>query len=218
MHIAIAAVLSADQTVTLRETLKHVTFSDGRATAGPQAARVKANMQAVGDAVEPVADMLRDILLGHPLVAMAARPKSIIGPTLSRFHTGQSYGAHVDEPIMDGRRTDIAFTLFLSDPATYDGGELIIDGPDGENAVKLAAGSAYLYPAITLHRVAPVTRGERLAAVGWIRSHIRRADQRELLFDLETAYRRLCDTHGKTAETDLLAKSLANLMRAWADD
>ena len=117
-----------------------------------------------------------------------------------------------------GVRTDVSFTLFLSEPASYDGGELVIDTPSGEEAFKLKAGSIVTYPASTLHRVAPVTRGERLVAAGWIRSHVRDAGKRELLFDLETARRRLFDREGKTAEADLLAKCAANLMRMWAED
>ena len=218
MHIAIADVIDATQLATLRTALAAALFVDGRRTAGALSAEVKDNAQATGRHADMVAELISDAMLRHPLVVMAARPKSIIGPTFSRYHVGQAYGRHVDEPVMDGRRADIAFTLFLSDPATYVGGELVIEGADGETPVKLAAGAIYLYPATTLHHVAPVTSGERLAAVGWIRSFIRRADQRELLFDLDTAYRRLFEKHGKTDDIDLLAKTLANLLRQWSDD
>jgi PKHD-type hydroxylase len=115
-------------------------------------------------------------------------------------------------------RTDVSFTLFLSAPDACDGGELVIDTASGEEAFKLPAGSLVLYPSTTLHRVVPVTRGERLAAVGWVRSLIRDPPQRELLFDLETARRRLFDREGKTADGDLLAKCAANLLRQWCDD
>jgi PKHD-type hydroxylase len=218
MHIAIADVLDAVQLETVRATLKRATFVDGRVTAGANAARVKSNTQAKGTELEPMAELVQDALLTNSLFSMAARPKFIIGPTFSRYMTGNAYGAHVDEPFMSGQRTDLAFTLFLSDPAAYDGGELVIDGPEGENAVKLQAGSVFLYPATTLHRVAPVVRGERLAAVGWVRSLIRRSDQRELLFDLDTAHRRLRAESGQTEDMDLLAKTIANLIRMWAED
>ncbi len=218
MHIAIANILDAQQLSALHATLAAAHFVDGRRTAGPLSARVKDNAQASGRDTDLAGEVIRDALLRHPVLIMAARPKSIIGPTFSRYVVGQSYGAHVDEPIMDSRRTDIAFTLFLSDPGSYDGGDLIIDGTDGEMPLKLAAGDLYLYPATTLHRVTPVTRGARLAAVGWIRSFVRRADHRELLFDLDTAYRRLFTAHGKTADVDLIAKTLANLLRQWCDD
>jgi PKHD-type hydroxylase len=119
---------------------------------------------------------------------------------------------------MGGARTDCSFTLFLSPPASYDGGELILSTSAGEDAYKLAAGSLVTYPATCLHRVAPVTRGTRLAAVGWVRSLIRDASRRELLFDLETARRRLFDREGKSEDGDLLAKCAANLLRMWCED
>jgi PKHD-type hydroxylase len=149
---------------------------------------------------------------------LATRPKAIIGPLFSRYQPGHAYGPHVDDALLGGVRSDVSFTLFLSPPDSYDGGELIIDTPAGEEAFKLGAGSVVTYPATALHRVAPVTRGERLAGAGWVRSYIRDAGQRELLFDLDTARRRLFDREGKTAEADLLAKCAANLMRMWCED
>jgi PKHD-type hydroxylase len=129
-----------------------------------------------------------------------------------------SYGSHVDDALMDGMRTDVAFTLFLAEPTDYEGGELVIESAGGEDTFKLAAGSLVAYPATTLHRVADVTRGVRLAAVGWARSFVRDPAKRELLFDLETARQKLFERDGKSAEFDLVAKSLANLIRMWAED
>ncbi|HEY1246581.1 MAG TPA: Fe2+-dependent dioxygenase, partial [Hyphomicrobiaceae bacterium] len=123
-----------------------------------------------------------------------------------------------DNALMGGARSDLSFTLFLADPADYDGGELVIDTPSGEEAFRLAAGSVVTYPATSLHRVTPVTRGERLGAAGWVRSYLRDPAQRELLFDLETARRRLFEREGRTAEADLLAKCAGNLMRMWCED
>ena len=142
----------------------------------------------------------------------------MLGPLFSRYQPGHAYGAHVDDALMGGVRSDLAFTLFLSEPDSYDGGELVIDSTAGEEGFKLAPGSVITYPATTLHRVAPVTRGERLAAAGWVRSYIRDAGRRELLFDLDTARRRIFDREGKTAEGDLLAKCAANLLRQWCED
>lgn len=219
MLIVLEAMLTGPQLAELGELLARVPFADGRATAGWSAQLVKHNAQASPD---PAVDMWREriaaALTASPLFQLAARPRRIIGPLLSRHRVGDHYGPHVDEPIMDGTRTDLAFTLFLSDPAAYDGGELVIESPAASDAHKHAAGSLVLYPATTLHRVATVTRGERLAAVGWVRSLIRDAAQRELLFDLETARRRLFDRHGKTEDDDLLAKCCANLVRLWAQD
>jgi PKHD-type hydroxylase len=118
---------------------------------------------------------------------------------------------------MDGVRTDVSFTLFLAEPADYDGGELVIETSAGEEDIKLPAGHLIAYPSTTLHRVAPVTRGERLVAVGWAQSYVRDLAKREILFDLETARRSLFEQSGKTPEFDVLAKTSANLFRMWAE-
>jgi PKHD-type hydroxylase len=127
------------------------------------------------------------------------------------------YGAHVDDALMGGIRSDISFTLFLDEPESYDGGELVMETSAGDSAVKGPAGSVFLYPSTTLHRVAKLNSGIRRVCVGWLQSHVRNADQREILFDLDTARRSLFKASGKTAEFDLMSKSLANLMRMWAD-
>ena len=219
MILAIADVLTEADVTAVRNGLDRASVQPGGDTAGWSARRVKSNLQA-GDSPETQAlrALVRSRLLEHPVFALATRPKAVIGPLFSRYEPGHAYGTHVDNAIIDGVRTDVSFTLFLSDPASYDGGELVIDTPSGEEAFKLAPGSAVTYPATTLHRVAPVTRGERLAAAGWVRSYLREAAQRELLFDLETARRRLFEREGKTAEADLLAKCAANLMRMWCED
>jgi PKHD-type hydroxylase len=119
---------------------------------------------------------------------------------------------------MNGMRADVSFTLFLSGPDEYDAGELVIESPAGEDAVKLNPGSLVAYPSTALHRVNDVTRGSRLAAVGWARSFIRDPAQRELLFDLDTARREIFARDGKSKAFDLMSKSLSNLMRMWAED
>jgi PKHD-type hydroxylase len=119
--------------------------------------------------------------------------------------------------LMGGMRSDISFTLFLDEPESYDGGELVMETSAGESAVKGPAGSVFLYPSTTLHRVAKLNSGVRRVCVGWLQSHVRSADQREILFDLDTARRSLFKASGKTAEFDLMSKSVANLLRMWAD-
>ena len=219
MILAIADVLSGADIAEVRAGLASATFVDGRATAGWSARLVKSNLQATsGPELERVRALIATRLAEHAVFALATRPKTILGPLFSRYQPGHAYGAHVDDALLGGVRSDVAFTLFLSAPESYDGGELIIETSSGEEAFKLGAGSVVTYPATTLHRVAPVTRGERLAAAGWVRSFIREAGQRELLFDLETARRRLFDREGKTAESDLLAKCAANLVRLWCED
>jgi PKHD-type hydroxylase len=149
---------------------------------------------------------------------MAARPKALSPLLFSRTGIGMQYGIHVDDALMGGMRTDIAFTLFLDPPETYDGGDLVIESAAGEDVIKLPAGSMIVYPATTLHRVAQVTRGTRHVAAGWARSFVRDASQRELLFDLDTARRTIFAREGKSTEFDLISKSLANLLRMWAED
>jgi PKHD-type hydroxylase len=219
MLLTICNLLDSGDLTLLRADLERIPFVDGRATAGWSARLVKQNAQADAD---PLAEhwcaRIAAALAANDVFRLAAQPKRLIGPMLSRYQQGDHYGTHVDDALLDGIRADIAFTLFLSDPASYDGGALVIDSPSGEDAHKLEAGCAVLYPATSLHRVEPVTSGTRHAAVGWVRSLIRSAEQRELLFDLETARRMLFDRHGKTPEFDLLAKTAANLMRMWCED
>jgi PKHD-type hydroxylase len=219
MILAIADVLTAADVEEVRSVLATAPFVDGRATAGWSARLVKSNLQASpAPEVERVRALVETRLGDHAVFALATRPKIILGPLFSRYQPGHAYGAHVDDALMGGVRSDISFTLFLSDPASYDGGELVIDSTAGEEAFKLAPGSVITYPATTLHRVVPVTSGERLAAAGWVRSFIRDAGRRELLFDLDTARRRIFDREGKTVEGDLLAKCAANLLRQWCED
>ncbi len=219
MILAIADVLSAAEVEDVRAGLAAATFVDGRATAGWAARLVKSNLQASeGAQLDRLGVLIETRLLEHAVFALATRPKIVIGPLFSRYRPGHAYGTHVDDALMDGVRSDVSFTLFLSAPDSYAGGELIIDSAAGEEAFKLAAGSLVTYPATTLHRVAPVTRGERMVAAGWVRSYVRDAARRELLFDLETARRRLFDRYGPSADADLLARSAANLLRMWCDD
>ncbi len=219
MILAIADVLSAAEVADVCAGLATATFVDGKATAGWSARLVKANLQAeAGPELERVRTLVEQRLTEHAVFALAVRPKTVLGPMFSRYEPGHAYGAHVDDALLGGVRADVSFTLFLSPPDSYDGGELVIDSASGEDAFKLAPGSVVTYPSTTLHRVAPVTRGERLAAVGWVRSFIRDGARRELLFDLETARRRLFDREGKTADADLLAKCAANLLRMWCED
>jgi PKHD-type hydroxylase len=219
MILSIADVLSAADLAAIRGALGQASFVEGAASAGWSAGLVKANLQAADSPeIEGLRALIEARLMRHEVFALAARPRTVLGPLFSRYLPGHAYGPHVDNALIEGVRTDVSFTLFLSDPDSYEGGALVIEEAAGEEAFKLPAGSAVCYPATTLHRVAPVTRGERLAAAGWVRSYVRDPRQRELLFDLETARRRLFQREGKTAEADLLAKCAANLVRMWCED
>lgn len=220
MRIAIADVLDQTELAQLTTALENVRFLDGRATAGYAAREVKDNRQA--DPLDRNAATLRTLvtekILSNELFCLSARPKQLSPILFSRYEPGRKYGSHVDDAIMGGMRADVSFTLFLSDPSTYDGGELVIETAAGDEAIKLEAGSMIVYPATSLHRVSEITCGERLAAVGWARSFIRDEAKRELLFDLDTARSRLFTREGKSEDYDLLSKSSANLLRMWAED
>jgi PKHD-type hydroxylase len=220
MYFIISDVLDSAAIAEARTVLAHAAFADGRATAGWHAKLVKNNLQASSSdqAVVKLRAALAEKILASPLFRLAARPKALTPLILSRYEPGMEYGSHVDDALMNGMRTDVSFTLFLSDSESYDGGALVIETTGSEEDVKLPAGSMVVYASTTLHRVAPVTRGARLAAVGWARSFIRDPARREMLFDLDTARQSLFRHHGKTAEFDLLSKTSANLLRMWAED
>lgn len=219
MRIIFSNVLTSTDLQTVREMLEEIRFVDGRKTAGFAARHVKNNKQA--EATDTAASAIRSLvakrLNEHDLFRVAVRPKALSPLLISRYEPGMEYGAHVDDALMNGLRTDVAFTLFLNEPAQYDGGELVIESAAGEDDFKLEAGSMIVYEATTLHRVVPVTRGVRDAVVGWAQSYVRSASKRELLFDLETVRRTLYARDGKTTEFDLLSKSFSNLLRMWAD-
>lgn len=219
MILCIQSVLDTAALDQARAALAAARFADGAATAGWHARLVKANAQA--DAADPRTAAARALVLDRlkasALFQMAVRPRRM-GPLLfSRYEAGMAYGTHVDDAIMGEARADVSFTLFLAAPEDYEGGALVVETTAGEQSFKLPAGALVLYPSTTLHRVEPVTRGVRLAAAGWAQSLVRRPDRRELLFDLDTARAALFRGHGKTPEFDLISKSLANLLRDWAE-
>lgn len=220
MILCLAGVLDAARLAAVREHLAAARFGDGAATAGWHARGVKANEQAVGTdpATRAAAALVGEALRAHPVFAAGVLPRRVLPPLFSRYGAGQGYGAHVDDALMGDPlvRTDVAVTLFLTAPDDYAGGELVLESTAGEQAFKLAAGDAVAYPATSLHRVAPVTAGVRLAAVTWAQSLVRDAARREVLFDLDTARREVFARQGKGASFDRLAKSYANLLRMWA--
>jgi PKHD-type hydroxylase len=220
MQIVIGNVLPAAEVATVNAVLERARFVDGKATAGFAARTVKSNRQAQGSdrSLETIRKLIAERILASEVFRLAVRPKTLGRLLFSRYEKGMHYGTHVDDALMEGMRTDVAFTLFLSEPASYAGGELAIESPAGEETVKLAAGALVAYPATSLHRVQAVTRGSRLAAVGWARSFVRDAARRELLFDLDTARHQMFARDGKSAQFDLVSKSLANLLRMWAED
>lgn len=219
MILPIGNILSPSEIDEVRIELAAIRFEDGRSAAGWSAKLVKNNRQAApGARSEALCQKLAERILANEVFTAAVRPKALTPLLISRYQPGQAYGSHIDDAVIGGLRTDVSFTLFLAAPESYKGGELVIEGTSGDERIKLPAGSLIIYPTTSLHHVAPVTEGERLAAVGWARSFIRDGGQREILFDLDRSRRALFAREGKTAEFDLLSKSLANLIRMWADD
>lgn len=219
MVMVIGGILDRHELAALREATNGLAFEGGKATAGRYARDVKANLQArPSEDLEAVLDTVRGKLQANDLFASVARPRHFARVLVSRYGPGMEYGLHVDDPIMKGHRTDLSFTLPLSQPDEYDGGELVIDDAIEERMIKLQAGDVVLYPTSALHRVAPVTRGERLAVVGWVTSWVRDPARREVLHDLDVAARAIFEDQGKTPAFDRLFKAKSNLTRMWADD
>ncbi len=211
-------LFSPSQVQNMHDRLQGVSLVDGRSTAGWHAKTVKGNEQvATSDPTgQAIKAEVTEVLLANSLFQAAARPRLLHSLLISRYGVGMAYGRHVDNALMAGKhRSDLSFTVFLSDPQAYEGGELVIEGADTEQAYKLPAGAAIVYPSTTLHRVNPITQGKRWAVVGWVESWVRQAEQREILFDLETVQRSLFAQGGKTPEFDLVSKSLSNLLRQW---
>ena len=222
--IVIPQILDAGQLRATRARLDAAPWADGNATSGHQSALAKRNRQLAEDSAE--ARELGGIVLGalgrSPLFVAAALPLKVYPPLFNRYGTGDGFGDHVDtavriRPGHDFRvRTDLSATLFLSDPEDYDGGELIAG--EGGVPVKLPAGDMLLYPASTVHRVTPVTRGVRIAGFFWIQSMVRDDAARTLLFDLDRSIQALSSSCGAgDAALVRLTGVYHNLVRRWAE-
>lgn len=225
MLLQIPELLTADELAKCRQLLEQSEWVDGRVTAGHQSAQAKDNMQLPED--HPAAQEMGELILGalqrSQLFLAAALPLKVFPPLFNRYQGGQSFGTHVDNAIrqVPGTphrvRTDLAATLFFSQPAEYDGGELLVDDTYGVHEVKLPAGALILYPASSLHHVRPVTRGTRLASFFWIQSMVRDDGRRTLLFDLDMAIQELNEEAPSPSPAVRLTGIYHNLLRQWAD-
>jgi PKHD-type hydroxylase len=225
MLIVIENVLTQDEVAAFREALGGARWLDGAGSAGTRSIAVKQNEQA--DRADPVvADLAGGLLarLGRtPLFVSASLAEKIWPPVFNCYQEGGHYGVHSDSALMHlpeqnlTLRSDLAATLFLSDPADYDGGELVIEEAFGAQAVKLAAGDMVLYPASSLHQVTPVTRGRRICAITWLQSAVPDGAARELLFDLDQAIQALSpECPPDDARIGRLVHVYHNLVRRWA--
>lgn len=219
MLICIPQVLRRDEVDHLMNTLRDGQFVDGKLSAGEMARDVKNNLEFQRPGNDPIEidGIVGQALMANNMFQDFALPKQIAPPIYSKYVPGMEYGEHVDAPLMGLQnlmRSDLSMTLFLSDPSSYDGGELTIGTTFGEQEVKLAPGDAVLYPSTTLHRVQPVTRGERIVVLSWIQSLIKDEGMREIMFDLASASRQL-QQPGVDLEQlgNQFYKVYANLMR-----
>ncbi|AOY92716.1 Fe2+-dependent dioxygenase [Cupriavidus sp. USMAA2-4] len=227
MLLRIPKVLDAEQLAALRGRLDQAgaAWVDGRVSAGYSGAPVKSNQQ-IDERTEVAQDCQR-LILGvlerHPLFISATLPNIVYPPMFNRYGEGMTFGPHVDGGVRihphDGRklRTDISATLFLSDAASYDGGELQVEDTYGMHSVKLDAGDLVVYPATSLHQVTPVTRGVRVASFFWIQSLVRDDMQRSLLFDLDNAIQRLNASDADAVARRTLVGCYHNLLRQWSE-
>ena len=223
MIYCLPTVLNTEELAAIRSNLETAAFADGAATAGWSAREVKRNLQMTLDApeYEQSARIVRESFMRSGELQAALLPAAATSVLFNRYAQGMEYGPHVDTPVMGSMsqavRSDIAITIFLSDPRSYDGGELTVLMNGISSQFKLEAGAAIAYPANTLHHVAPVTRGVRDAAIIWVQSQIRDPAKRELLWDMENAKRLTFNREGKSPAFDLISKSRANLLRMWAE-
>jgi len=231
MLVHMTALLTADELATIRRRLAEAHWGDGRVTAGHQSGQVKHNLQIGSDS--PVGRELGLVVLRAledcPAFLSAALPRHVFPPLFNRYDAGMGFGSHIDNAVRQvpgtaqRMRTDLSATLFLSDPADYDGGELVVEDSYGSHALKPAAGDLVLYPARSLHRVEPVTRGTRLAAFFWVQSMVKSTDQRAMLYDLDQSIQAL--THnGESGESGGRGPAILrltglyhNLLREWGE-
>lgn len=222
MLLEIPQLLNQAQLDKIHELLAPARFVDGKLTAGRVASQVKHN-EELAQEPEILQRLYRIVMasVGHSeTFRSAVLPARVADFIFARYQPGMRYGDHVDDPIMGQGpkfRTDVSMTIFLNDPGAYDGGELVIRTPFGEQKVKLPAGHAVVYPSASVHRVAEVTRGERLVALTWIQSFVRDAARRELLYELDQSRQHLLRVDPESDVSKNVDRSYVNLLRMWAE-
>ncbi|NTX67531.1 Fe2+-dependent dioxygenase [Myxococcus sp. CA051A] len=225
MMLHIPNVLTAPEVARCRAVMEQADWTDGKVTAGHQSAQVKKNLQLPegGAAARELGELVLAGLERSPLFISAVLPQRVFPPLFNRYDTSMSFGSHVDGAIRPvpgtGQRvrTDVSATLVLSEPDSYDGGELVVEDTYGHHAVKLPAGDLIIYPSTSLHHVTPVTRGARLASFFWVQSMVRDVSRRALLFDMDTAIMQLHQEVPKSPSLVMLTGVYHNLLRQWAE-
>jgi PKHD-type hydroxylase len=225
MLLHIPAVFSPDEVSRIRTELEQAPWADGKVTAGYQSAKAKHNLQLPEDSplAREISEAMLQRLWQNPLFMSAALPHKVFPPLFNCYTEGGSFGYHIDNAIRQVKnspervRTDVSSTLFFSDPDSYDGGELVIQDTYGTQRVKFAAGDLVLYPATSLHKVEPVTRGARIASFFWIQSLVRDDGQRTLLYEMDQAIQQLTRDVPDHPSLVQLTGTYHNLLRRWSD-
>ena len=223
MLLTLPGVLNKEELAVVHDLLARGNFIDGRLSAGEEAIRVKNNQElSASDALmQPLNNLVMGKLVKHPVYLAAALPLKIAAPFYAKYGVGMTYGNHVDDPIMgpvgQRYRTDLSITVFLNEPEDYEGGELTIQTPFGDQTAKLKAGDGIMYPSGSTHRVAEVTKGERIVAVTWLQSMVKDPARRELLYNLHQAREDLIKNQPESSTTELVSNTYINLVRMWSE-
>jgi len=214
-------LLNAEEINLIKKELEEATqdWEDGKKTAGSHASKVKNNLQLNrnSEVSKNNAQLVNKKILSSQLIKSFSLPKKIHGIMFTKSSNNMHYGRHIDNPYMSSGRSDLSFTLSLTNKESYKGGELIIETMNSEERFKLNAGEIILYPSSYLHAVNEVNNGERLVCVGWIESYVKSTEKREYLFDLDAGSRSLLAKHGRSDDLDLIFKSYSNLLRVMGD-
>ena len=217
MNYLIHQLLNTEEINLIKNELEKCSqeWEDGKKTAGVQASMVKNNWQLnrESEISKKLSYLIKKKILSNPLIKSFALPKIIHGIMFTKSLHNMQYGRHVDNPFMSSGRSDLSFTISLTDKSTYNGGELIVEEMNSEQEFKLNAGEIIIYPSTYLHSVKEIKNGERLVCVGWIESYVKSIEEREYLFDLDAGAKGLLAKNGRSDELDLIFKSYSNLLR-----
>ncbi|ABX09187.1 Fe2+-dependent dioxygenase [Prochlorococcus marinus] len=221
MELLIHQLLSKEESkkITSNITKDNSCWIDGKTSAGSYAAKVKNNLQLKKDSEVGVtnSNKVNNKLTSDQLIKSFALPRKVHGTMFTRSSVGQGYGMHVDNAYMSSGRSDLSFTIFLSSPNEYQGGELLIQSMQGVKEIKLNCGQIVIYPSTSLHSVKQVSQGERIVCVGWIQSYVANNEDRNFLFGLDAGARGLLAKHGRSDELDLVFQAYSNLLRRLGD-
>lgn len=223
VFIHVPALLSPELLAQVDQLLPQVAFVDGKSTASGAAKDVKNNLQVSREAHEAqpqLQQLLMQAIITNPLIQSTLMPVRILPPIVSKYDTGMHYGWHTDSPLMGEQftiRADASITVFLSDPASYEGGELVIHTPTGYVPYKLQRGDAIVYPTTRLHGVNEVTSGSRVAGVTWMQLAVKNVEQRELLWQLRSVMDAMAGYRSNTSEHLMLQQVYSNLVRMWTE-